>query len=32
MVIRGGRFCTDHTPMVMTGETREMQDNGTPAE
>ena len=29
--IWGGRFRPDHTPMVLTGETREMQENGTPA-
>ena len=24
-------FRVDHTPLVLTGETREMQENGTPA-
>lgn len=32
VVIRGGRFRGIHTPMVTTGETREMQGNATPAE
>nr|DAO59773.1 MAG TPA: hypothetical protein [Caudoviricetes sp.] len=32
-VLRGGRgrFRTIHTPMVQTGETREMQEKRTPA-
>ncbi len=28
---RGGRFRTIHTPLVQTGETREMQEKRTPA-
>ena len=28
---RGGKFRPDHTPMVLTGETREMREIATPA-
>ena len=31
MIVWGGKFRSDHTPMVMTGETREMQESATPA-